>query len=129
MQVAFAVCQQVPDGVTVTAGNGSEQAELRRLMHRGGVYVCDRDYTDYALFQELHDTPCSFIGRVQENAASAVQEERPVSAAAQAAGVCRDCLIRRLGTSHHTRLLPQPFRVVCGVLGTAHTARGPAPLV
>ena len=129
MHVAFAVLQQAPVGVTVTAGNGSERAELRRLVHPGGLYVCDRGYADYALFQELHDTPCGFIIRVQENAAYEVQAERPVSAAAQAAGVRRDCLIRRLGTAHHTRLLPQPFRVVCVAPGTPHRAGGPAPLV
>jgi IS4 transposase len=38
-------------------------------------------------------------------------------------------LIRRLGTSHHTRLLSQPFRVVCVAPGTSHTARGLAPPV
>ena len=33
-----------------------------------------------------------------------VQEERPVSAAARAAGVERDAVLRRLGTAHHTRV-------------------------
>ena len=28
------------------------------------------------------------------------------------AGGVRDAVLRRLGTAHHTRLLPQPFRVV-----------------
>lgn len=71
------------------------------------------------MFQELHDLPCSFVVRVQYNAAYEVQQELPVSAAAKAAGVYRDCLLRRLGTEHHTRLLPQPFRVV--VLATDKT--------
>jgi hypothetical protein len=72
----------------------------------------DRGYTDYELFQELHELPCRFLARVQYNAAYEVAEDRPVSAAAQAAGVRRDCQIRRLGTPHQSRLLPQPFRVV-----------------
>ncbi len=112
MHVAFEVLRQVPVGVTVTAGNASERAELRRLVRPGGFYVMDRGYADYALFQELHDLPCSFLVRVQYNAAYEVQQELGVSAQAQAAGVLRDCLIRRLGTPHHTQLLPQPFRVV-----------------
>jgi Transposase DDE domain len=112
MHVAVEVLRQVPVGVTVTAGNASERTELRRLVKPGGFYVMDRGYADYALFQELHDLPCSFLVRVQYNAAYEVQEERPVTAAAAAAGVSRDCLLRRLGTEHHTRLLPQPFRVV-----------------
>lgn len=112
MHVAFEVWRQVPVGVTVTAGNASERAELRRLVRPGGFYVMDRGYADYTLFQELHDLPCSFLVRVQYNAAYEVHQELAVSPAAQAAGVYRDCLLRRLGTPHHTRVLPQPFRVV-----------------
>jgi Transposase DDE domain len=66
------------------------------------------------LFQALHDLPCSFLVRVQDNAAYEVQEELPVAAAAAAAGVSRECLMRRWGTPHQTRVLPQPFRVVVG---------------
>ena len=107
MHVAFAVLERVPVGVTVTPGNASERAELRHLVQAGGFYVFDRGYADYTLVQGLHDLPCSFIGRVQYHAAYEVQEERPVTAAAQAVGVRRDCLIRRLGTSHHSRGLPR----------------------
>ena len=91
--------------------------------------MVDRGYADYELFQELHDLPCSFIARVQYNAAYEVQEERPVSAAAQAAGVRRDCLIRRLGTPHHTQLLPQPFRVVLVAVGKSRADGTPDLLV
>jgi Transposase DDE domain len=117
MHVAFAVLRQLPVGVTVTAGNASERAEWRRLVQPGGLYVVDRGYADYELFQELHDLPCRFLARVQYHAAYEVQAERPVAAAAPVAGVRRDCLIRRLGTAHHTRLLPQPFRVVLVAAG------------
>jgi hypothetical protein len=127
MHVAFAVLRQGPVDVTVTAGNASERAELRRLVQPGGFYVFDRGYADYTLFQELHDLPCSFVGRVQNNAAYEVQEERPVSAAAQAVGVRRDALLRRLGTPHHVRLLPQPFRVV--QVATGKTAPDGTPEV
>jgi hypothetical protein len=119
MHVAFEVLRQVPVGVTVTAGQASERAELRRLVRPGGFYVMDRGYADYALFQELHDLPCSFLVRIQYNAAYEVQQELEVSTAAAGAGVSRDCVLRRLGTEHHTRLLPQPFRVV--VLATDKT--------
>src|SRR6266566_7304686 len=112
MPVAFAVLRHGPVAVTVTAGNASERAELRRLVQPGGFYVFDRGYIDYDLFQELHDLPCSFLGRVKANVSYEIQEESPVSAAARAAGVERDVVLRRLGTAHHSRLLPQPFRLV-----------------
>lgn len=116
-------------GVTVTAGQASERAEWRRLVQPGGFYVVDRGYAAYTLFQELHELPCHFLARVQYNAADEVQAERPVSAAAQAAGVRRDCLIRRLGTAHHVPLLPQPFRVVLVASGKPRGESPPELLV
>jgi len=129
MHVAFEVLRQIPVGVTVTAGQASERTQWRRLVQPGGFYVVDRGYTDYDLFQELHDLPCYFLARVQYNAAYEVQEERPVSGAAHAAGVRRDCLIRRLGTAHHVPLLPQPFRVVLVASGKTRADGTPDLLV
>jgi hypothetical protein len=129
MPVAFEVRRQIPVGVTVTAGHASERAERRRLLHPGGFYVFDRGDADSTLCQELHDLPGSCIGRIQNHAASEVQEARPVAAAAQAAGGRRDGLIRRLGTAHHTQLLPQPFRVVLVGTGQARADGTPEILV
>jgi hypothetical protein len=129
MPVAFAVLRHGPVDVTVTAGNASERAEWRGLVQPGGFYVVDRGYADYGLFQDLHDWPCSFICRVQDNAAYEVHEERPVSPEAEAVGVRRDALLRRLGTVHHTRLLPQPFRVVLVATGKTHADGTPDVLV
>jgi hypothetical protein len=42
MQVAFAALRPVPVGVSVTAGNGAERVEARRLVPPGGFYVFDR---------------------------------------------------------------------------------------
>jgi hypothetical protein len=120
MHLAFEVVRQVPTGVSLTAGNGSEREQLRRLVRPGGTYVLDRGYVDYDLFQDLHDAGCSFLARLQDNAAYEVERERPLTEADRAAGVVRDCTIRRLGTAKHNRLLPQPFRVV--VLATGATA-------
>jgi Transposase DDE domain len=46
LHVAVAVWQQAPVGATVTAGNASERAQLRRLVRPGGFYVMDRGYAD-----------------------------------------------------------------------------------
>ena len=127
--VAFAVLCQGPVDVTVTAGNGSERAEGRRLVQPGGFYVVDRGYVDYSLFQELHEVPCSFLCRVKDNAAYEVREARALSPAAVHAGVVDDAVLRRLGTAHHTRLLPQPFRVVQVATGKTRKDGTPDVLV
>ncbi len=111
-QVAFEVRRGFPVDATVTAGNGSERAEWRRMVRPGGFYVVDRGYVDYSLMLELDALPCRFIVRLQQNAVFEVLEERPVSQAARAAGVVRDVLVRRLGTEKHNPLLERPVRVV-----------------
>ncbi|MGH7965598.1 MAG: IS4 family transposase [Candidatus Binatia bacterium] len=112
LHLAFSVLRQVPVGATLTAGNGSERVQWRRLVQPGGFYVVDRGYIDYDLFRELHQLPCSFVVRLQARAAYEVQQEQPLSAAAVAAGVLSDCWIRRLSTEHHQPLLPSPWRIV-----------------
>jgi len=121
LHVAFSVLKANPIAASVTLGTASERTELRRFVQAGGFYVVDRGYTDYGLFQELHDLACSFVGRVQENAAYEVLQERPLTAADRAAGVVRDLTLRRLGTPHHFRLLPQSFRLVWVATGKRRT--------
>jgi hypothetical protein len=112
MPGACAVLRQGPVDVTGTAGNASERAAWRRLVQPGGCDVFDRGDIDDDLCQELHDLPCSVLGRVTTHVAYEIHEESPGSAAARAAGVERDGVRRRLGTAHHTRLRPHPFRLV-----------------
>jgi hypothetical protein len=129
MPVAFAILRQGPVDVTGTAGNGSERAAWRRLVPPDGFYGVERGSVDYGLFQELHDLPCSFLCRVQDNAAYEVQAERALTPAALHVGVVRDAVLRRVGTAHHTRLLPQPLRVVPVATGTTRQDGPPAVIV
>lgn len=129
MHVAFAALRQVPVGVTVTAGNGSEREQTRQLVQPGGFYVCDRGYVDYDLFAQWHALPCSFIVRVQNTAAYEVAQERPLSAAARAAGVTSDVVVQRLGTSHHRPCAAQPLRVVRVTTDKRHKDGTPIELV
>lgn len=112
MHLAFAALRQVPVGVTVTAGNESERGQTQHVVQPGGFYVCDRGYVEYDLFAEWHALPCSFIVRGQNNAAYEVAHDRPLSAAARAAGVTSDVVLQRLGTAHHRPCAAQPLRVV-----------------
>src|SRR5712692_8053876 len=127
--VACAVRQHGPVPVTVTAGHASERAAWRRLVPPGGVSVFDRGDADDDVLQELQDLPGSLRGRVQENTVDEIQEERPIPAAAQAAGVQQDVGLRRLGTAHHFRGLPQPFRVVRGATGKTDAPGTPEVMV
>jgi hypothetical protein len=112
MHVHFDVFKGVPADVTVTHGSGSEREQLRKMLQPGRIYVKDRGYEDYQLFQDIVDAGSSFIARVQDDVAYQVSEERPLTKEAEAAGVVRDVILKRLGTDHHKNVLKQPVRIV-----------------
>lgn len=111
MHVHFDVLKGVPVEATVTEGNGSETAQLRATLQPQRLYVIDRGYADYQLFQDILDAGSGFIGRLKSNAVWTAAEERPVSDAARAAGVRSDRLVK-LGGPHSGAGLKQALRVV-----------------
>jgi Transposase DDE domain len=112
MHVHFDVFKGVPADVTVTHGSGSEREQLRKMLQPGHVYVVDRGYEEYQLFQDIVEARSSFIARVQDSVAYKVFEERPLTKEARAAGVISDVIVKRLGTDHHKNVLKQQVRIV-----------------
>lgn len=111
MHVHFDVLKGVPVEATLTAGNGSETAQLRATLQPDRLYVIDRGYADYQLFQDILDAGSGFIGRLRDNAVWTLVEERPLSAAAPAAGVVSDRVVW-LGGPQSGAVFQQPLRVV-----------------
>ena len=111
MHVAFEVLRGIPVKVTITEGNGNEKHELRGMLEPDRLYVIDRGYVEYQLFQDILDRGSPFIGRIRNNAVWTIDEERPVSAKARADGVRRD-LVVRLGGDQSGAALKQPLRIV-----------------
>jgi hypothetical protein len=111
MHVHFEVLRGIPVRVSVTAGNDSETVQLRQMLEAGRLYVIDRGYADYQLFQDILDGRSSFIGRIRDNAVWRVVQERPVSARARAAGVRHDRVVW-LGCAESGAVFRQPLRVI-----------------
>jgi hypothetical protein len=111
MHLTFEVLRGIPVHVTVTHGNGSEYDQLRASLQPGRLYVVDRGYAEYQLFQDIIDAKSSFIGRIRDNAVWTVIEERPVNAKAWAAGVRRD-LIVHLGGPQSSAVFKQSLRLI-----------------
>lgn len=111
MHVHFDVLKGIPIEATVTEGHGSETAQLRATLQAQRLYVIDRGYGDYQLFQDILDAGSGFIGRLKSNAVCTVVEERPLSPAAVAAGVHSDRIVH-LGGPQSGTALKQPLRVV-----------------
>ena len=111
MHLQFDVLKGVPTDATVTSANSPEIEELRATLQADRLYVVDRGYAEYQLFQDIIDAKSSFIGRIRDNAVWDVIEERPVSAAARADGVQSDRVVH-LGCVKSGAVFQQPLRVV-----------------
>jgi hypothetical protein len=111
MHVHFDVLKGVPVEATLTAGNDSETQQLRATLQAQRLYVIDRGYAEYQLFQDILDADSSFIGRLRDNAVWDVVEERPLSAEARAAGVRRDRVVW-LGCEKSGAVFRQALRVI-----------------
>jgi Transposase DDE domain len=112
MHVHFDVFKGIPADVKITHGSGSEREQLRQMLQPGRLYVVDRGYAEFQLFQDIVDAGSSIIARVQDNVAYKVVEERPLTKEAEAAGVVRDVIVKRLGTDHHKNVIKQKMRIV-----------------
>jgi hypothetical protein len=111
MHVHFDVLKGVPVETTLTTGNGSETQQLRATLQAHRLYVIDRGYAEYQLFQDIVDAKSHFIGRLRDNAVWTVVAERPLTPQAQTAGVRSDRIVR-LGGPQSGRVLQQPLRVL-----------------
>jgi hypothetical protein len=111
LHVHFDVLKGVPIEATVTTGNGSETEQLRATLQPQRLYVVDRGYAEYQLFQDIIDTHSDFIGRIRDNAVWEVIEERPLAPAARAAGVRSDRVVW-LGGPQSGGVFQQPVRVL-----------------
>jgi len=112
LHLHFDVLKGVPCEATLTPAACSEAAELAATLKSGRLYVLDRGYANYELFARIVQAKSSLVARVKDSTAFIPSEERPLDAAAREAGVVRDVVISRLGTSHHKNHLRQPMRLV-----------------
>jgi hypothetical protein len=104
-------------------GASNEKAVLRRHLQSGRCYVVDRGYAQFELFNAILAAGSSYVCRLRDNSNYEVIEERPLSAAAQDAGVVQDALVR-LGMGSRAKQRPNhPVRLVV-VAVQPHAKRG-----
>ena len=112
LHLHFDVLAAVPADATMTPAACSEPDQLAAMLKPQRLYVVDRGYACFELFRKILDAGSSFVARVKDSTVFTVKEERPLSAEAKAAGIVRDVVIAKLGTSHHKDYLRQPVRLV-----------------
>jgi hypothetical protein len=112
LHLHFDVLKGVPVDAEITPAACSEPERLQATLQTNRLYVIDRGYASYTLFNAILNAGSSFIGRVKDNTAFTVAEERPLTDAARAVGVVRDVVVKKLGTDHHKDVVQRPVRLV-----------------
>jgi hypothetical protein len=109
LHLHFDVQRGIPNAAEVTRACQSEKRSLRKLLTAGKLYLTDRGYIDYALYQAIHDAQSFFVSRQKDNASYVVVSDRPLSQADQQAGVLTDQGVR-MGSSFTDGKLTAPVR-------------------
>lgn len=122
----FEILKGVPVEMDVTDANGNEKTALGLNLQPNRIYVMDRGYAKYGLFQEILQVQSSFICRIRDNAIWQAIQDHPLSAKAIAADVVLDKTVM-LG-SETAKVKLSPVRLI-GVKCTPntkqhHTVRG-----
>lgn len=107
----FEPLKGVPVDMDLTVAGDSEIEQLLRSLVAGRVYVKDRGYACFRLFQAIIDIQSWFVCRIRDNSVYELIEDRPLSAEAKAAGVISDQIVR-LGSNGKREELKQPLRVI-----------------
>jgi hypothetical protein len=104
----FEVDRHVPIRIDITRATGAaadERAVLERTIEADRLYVMDRGYAKFRLFNKIVAANSSYLCRIRDNSVWQVVEERPLSQAAVAERVTRDALIT-LGASSKKQARP-----------------------
>lgn len=109
--VDFEVLKGVPSGVEITAGTGAENERLKERLQAGRLYVLDRGFRDFDLFQKIVQADSSFVVRLGANAVYETLEEKPLTAEAASAGVTSDRIVR-LGGKKIRDKFDRPVRLI-----------------
>ena len=107
----FDVLRSVPQTPVVGHANTNEKDALRQHLLPGHLYLVDGGFAEYGLFQEIRQAHSSFVGRLRDNAAWDVIQDRPLTDADRRAAVVSDQVVR-LGCSSKQADLSGPVRVV-----------------
>jgi hypothetical protein len=107
----FEILKGVPTEMDLTAAGASEIEQLLRSLLPGRVYVKDRGYACFRLFQAIIDIGSWFVGRIRDNSVYELVEDRRLSSEAKAAGVISDQIVW-LGCEGKREELKQPLRII-----------------
>lgn len=94
MHTHFEILRGVPERIDATPakpkGQDDEKAVLASVLKPDRCYVTDRGYAKFQLFNQIHAIGSSYICRARDNSTPKILNDRELTDADRAAGVCVD---------------------------------------
>ena len=118
----FEILRGVPTRVDVTPNGGGEHDEramLSRVVEADRLYVADRGYAKFALFNEIVNAKSGYVCRLRDNSVWTVKEQRYRNDHAELNEIISDEVVEFSKGSN----LNHPVRVIC-IKINSHTTRG-----
>jgi hypothetical protein len=113
LHLQFRALSGLPGDLTITrndaGGETDERSVLADHLASESVYVCDRGYERYALYQAIVDAGSDYVIRAKDRPVD-ILEERPLTAAAREARVVSDELISASPSGNRRGVITHPVR-------------------
>ena len=97
LHLQYDIFRGTPVDVSLTDGNADEKRALEKCLKPKHLYVVDRGYVDYVLYQSILTRNSSFLARLRGNYSSEVIESRALTDDARKAGVQTEFKYRLCG--------------------------------
>ncbi len=124
LHTQFEILKGIPHRIDATSANpkgaDDERAVLQRTLEPDRLYVTDRGYQKWKLWNAIHAKSSSYVCRVRDKINYEVIESKVLTPADIEAGVISDQTIHFVSKSGN---VDHPVRLVI-VRGTPHTSRG-----
>jgi hypothetical protein len=123
----FEVLRGIPSRIDVTGakpkGADDERAVLERTIQPDHLYLIDRGYAKFTLWNRIVEADSSYVCRVLDNSKYEVVESRPLSSEASDEGILSDEIVC-LGTNRGSKSKPDHAVRLITVRATRHIRRG-----
>jgi hypothetical protein len=122
----FEVDRHIPARIDVTregGGDCDERAVLERTVESDRLYVMDRGYAKFTLFNQIVAARSSYVCRIRDNSVYDVIEERPLTEAAIAERILEDRVVT-LGASSKMDTRPDHKIRMITIQAKPHRSKG-----
>ena len=122
----FEVDRHVPTRIDVTpdgGGDHDERAVLERTIESDRLYVKDRGFAKFTLFNRIVSAGSSYVCRIRDNSSYDVLEERPLTDADREQRVTQDAVVK-LGTSSKKEARPDHAIRIITIACKPHRTQG-----